>query len=405
MSKRTIMDIDVRDRQVLVRVDFNIPIEMGTERLTAYDHRLRATLPTIYYLLGSNARVILCSHIGRPNGRVVEDLRLAPVAQRLSTLLLRPVAYAEDCVGLKAEKAVSRMRSKDILLLENLRFNPGEESNDPDFAGALASLADVFVMEAFGVAHRAHASTIGLPRFLPSASGFLLQREIELLGGALNSPLRPFGAIMGGAKVSDKIPMIENLLDKVDHLFIGGGMAATFLRVLGHSTGNSRVEEDCLGVVDALLKQAEAREVSIHLPVDVVVAETFGTEAQHSLNVPVESIPEGWVIMDIGRRTVERYRGHLPLCKTIVWNGPMGVFEFPPFAEGTSKIAQTLATLNATTLVGGGSTAEAVEQLGLVDRMSHVSTGGGACLEFLEGKTLPGIAALPDKDSKDKSAL
>lgn len=405
MSKLTITDIDVRDRRVLLRVDFNVPIEVGAERLSAYDHRLRAALPTIYYLLGSNSQIILSSHLGRPEGKIIEDLRLAPIAQRLEALLLRPVSYARDSTGPIAEKAVSEMRPRDILLLENLRFNPNEENNDTEFARSLASLADVFIMDAFGVAHRSHASTTGVPQFLLSASGFLLQREIEIVGQALHAPSRPFAAILGGSKVSDKIRVIDNLLEKVDHLLIGGGMVATFLSAMGYNTGNSEIEKNCLEIAKRHLDQAKKRGVSIHLPVDVVVAETFGAEAQHSLNTPVDNIPQGWVIMDIGRQTIEQFNKLLSKSKTIMWNGPMGVFEFAPYARGTRKIAYTMANSNATTLVGGGSTAEAVEQMGLLDRMTHVSTGGGASLEFLKGNELPGVAALPDRDSKNRSEL
>jgi phosphoglycerate kinase len=296
------------------------------------------------------------------------------------------------------EEAVKNMQPQDVLLLENLRFHPGEEANDPAFAKALASLADVFVMDAFGVAHREHASVVGVTKYLPSGAGFLLQREIELLGRALNSPAKPFGAIFGGAKVSDKILVMEKLLEKLDAIFIGGGLVATFLHSLGYPTGASRVEIDRAPVAARMLKLAKEREIKVFLPVDVVVAESFKPDARHSINVHIEDIPPGWVIMDIGRRTLDLYKLELSKCKMVVWNGPMGVFEFPSFAQGTSKIAQTLANLNAITIVGGGSTAEAVEQLGLVYRMTHVSTGGGASMEFLEGRELPGIRALPDKD-------
>lgn len=398
MTKRTLMDINVQQQRVLVRMDYNIPIEAGTERIIAYDHRLRASLPTISYLMGSRSKIILCSHLGRPNGTVDEDLRLSPVAHRLSALLPRPVQYVDECIGPKAEQAVKHMSESEILLLENLRFDPGEEGNSSEFAHSLASLADVFIMDAFGVAHRSHASTVGVPSILPSASGFLLQREIDHLGRGLTSPQRPFGAILGGAKVSDKIKIVETLINNVDILFIGGSMATTFLHAKGYSIGSSGIETDCLDVVKSLLNLAKKNNVSIYLPTDVVIAEIGRSPAQHTQNVPVEEVPKGWAIMDIGRRTIDMFKEHILECQTIMWNGPMGVFEFPQFAEGTTVIAQTLASIPGTTLVGGGSTAEAVEQMGLVDRMTHVSTGGGASLEFLEGKKLPGIDVLPELD-------
>ncbi len=399
MAKRTLKDVDVRGKRVLVRVDFNVPIEQGVEALASYDHRLRATLPTIQYLLDQNSRIILCSHLGRPRGKVVEGLRMAPVGARLSALLSRPVENMVDCIGPEVKAAIATMSAGDIVMLENLRFHAGEEADDPEFARALASLADVFVMDAFAVAHRTHASTVGVPRYLPSVAGFLVQREMELMGKALESPAKPLAALLGGAKVSDKIMVLENLLDKVDRLFIGGGMAVTFLRALGHPTGASSVEEDKLDFASQLLHRAGDKGISVYLPQDVVISEKFGADSGRVRTASADEVPAGWYIMDIGARSVEDFAGGLRECKTVIWNGPMGVFEYPAFAQGTRQIGETLASLDATTIVGGGSTAEAVEELGLMDRMTHVSTGGGASLEFLEGKELPGIAALPDKDS------
>ena len=399
MAKRPLSDVDVRGKRVLVRVDFNVPIEQGIDALPSYDHRLRTTIPSIQYLIEQSSKIILCSHLGRPRGRVTEGLRMAPVGERLSVLLSRPVAIVKDCIGPEVEAAVAGLSEGGILMLENLRFHPGEEDNDPEFGKALAALADVFVMDAFAVAHRAHASTVGVPRRLPSAVGLLLQRELDIMGRALDSPERPLAAILGGAKVSDKITVMENLLGKLDRLFIGGGMAATFLKTLGHPTGASPVEEDKLGFASQLLRRAGDLGVPVHLPRDVVVSQEFSAESGVVRTANVSDVPSGWYIMDIGARSIEDFTGGLQGCRTVIWNGPMGVFEFPAFAEGTRRIGEVLASLDATTVVGGGSTVEAVEQLGLADRMTHVSTGGGASLEFLEGKVLPGIAALPDRDS------
>ena len=399
MAKRTLNDLDVKGKRVLVRVDFNVPIEQGVETLASYDHRLRATLPTIQYLLEQNSRIILCSHLGRPCGEVVESLRMAPVGERLSVLLARPVKSLKDCIGPKVEGTVAAMSAGDIVMLENLRFDSGEEENDPRFAEALASLAEVFVMDAFAVAHRTHASTVGVSGYLPSAAGLLVQREIELMGEALESPARPLAALLGGAKVSDKITVLENLLDRMDRLFIGGGMCVTFLRTVGYPVGASSVEDDKLDFAAQLLQRARDKGISVHLPEDVVVSEKFSADPRRVRTVPCDQVPSGWYVMDIGPRSVEGFISGLQGCKTVIWNGPMGVFEFPAFSEGTRRIGAALASLDATTVVGGGSTAEAVEELGLMDRMTHVSTGGGASLEFLEGKELPGIAALPDRDS------
>ena len=397
VARRTLQNIHVKGMRVLVRVDFNVPIEQGTESLASYDHRLRATLPTIQYLLEQPCKVILCSHLGRPKGKTVDELRLEPVGDRLSVLLGRPVKNLRECIGPEVETAIAGMSDGDVVLLENLRFDAGEEKNDSAFARALASLADVFVMDAFAVAHRAHASTVGIPRHLPSAMGYLTQREVEHLGRVLEAPAQPMAVVLGGAKVSDKILMLENLLSRMDRLFIGGCMAAIFLRALGHPTGASPVEEDRLDFAAGFLQRAHEKSISVHLPRDVVVASEFSAGSQEVRVVPADQVPDGWYIMDIGERSVEDFRAGLKACRTVIWNGPMGVFEFPPFAHGTRRIGEALASLDATTVVGGGSTAEAVEELGLMDRMTHVSTGGGASLEFLRGEELPGIAALPEE--------
>ena len=397
MTKRTLSQLDVAGKTVLVRVDFNVPIEQGIEAIANYDQRLRATLPTIEYLLERDCKVVLCSHLGRPRGKVDESLRLAPVGDRLAVLLNRPVRALNDCIGPEVAGAVSGMAAGEIVLLENLRFHAGEEKNDAAFAGELASLADCFVMDAFAVAHRAHASTVGLPQLLPSAMGLLTQREVESLGLTLARPERPLAALMGGAKVSDKILVLENLLSRLDHLFIGGGMAVTFLAATGKSTGASAVEADRLEFARDVLQRAERDSVAVHLPRDVVTADEFAPDPNAVTTRSVDDVPDGWYIMDVGPETAARYAAALGGCKTILWNGPMGVFEMERFSAGTRQVANGIAGRpGVTTVVGGGSTAEAVESLGLIDHMTHVSTGGGASLEFLEGRELPGIAALPD---------
>jgi len=398
VNKQTLEDIEVTGKRVLVRVDFNVPIEeQGVDKLPQYDQRIRASMPTIRYLLDHSARVVLCSHLGRPDGRVVEGLRMAPIAARLEALLGRPVKYVQDCIGPEVEKDVAALKPGEVLLLENLRFYPGETANDQMFARALASLADIFVMDAFAVAHRAHASTVGVPQHLPSVAGFLLAREIEVVGNVLGHPERPMGALLGGAKVSDKVQVLENLVPRVSVLLIGGGMGVTFLRALGLPTGRSQIEEDLLETATRVRHQALAKGITFHIPQDVVVAREFEPDAQPLGVFSAEEVPEDSYIMDIGPRTVEIYIRNLQRCRTILWNGPVGVFEFPAFAEGTTKLARAMASLDATTIVGGGSTAEVVEELGLADRFTHVSTGGGASLELLGGKELPGIAALANR--------
>lgn len=392
MNKKTVRDLDVHSRRALVRVDFNVPLAGGE---VADDMRIRAALPTIRFLQERGARLILMSHLGRPKGQVREDLRMAPVARRLGELLGVEVRYVPDCVGPEVEAEVERLRPGDVLLLENLRFNPGEKANDPEFARQLAGLADVYVNDAFGTAHRAHASVAGVPAYVPqAAAGFLMEKEIEFLGQALKSPDHPFVAIQGGAKISDKVDILERLLEQVDRLLIGGGMANTFLLAQGHEVGDSLVEAESLEAARVILERAGEK---MRLPVDVVIADRFDADADSRV-VPATAMPADWRILDIGPQTVEQFAGVLQDAKTVVWNGPMGVFEFPRFAEGTFAVARVLADLDAVTIVGGGDSAAAVRQAGLTDRMTHVSTGGGAAMEFLEGRILPGLAALPDKE-------
>ena len=397
MAKRRLDQLDVAGKRVLVRVDFNVPIDQGTEGISLYDQRLRATLPTIQYLVDQGSKIVLCSHLGRPNGEIVEELRLAPVGGRLAMLLERPVKSLPEVIGPAVAGAVSQMSPGDIILLENLRFHPGEEQNDGVFACELADTVDCFVMDAFAVAHRSHSSTEGITKFLPSAMGLLLQREVEAMGRALESPEKPLAALLGGAKVSDKMLLLDNLLEKLDHLLIGGGMCVTFLNALGFLTGASRVEEDRLDFARQIMDRAEAANIKVHLPGDVVIASEFAADPGDTDVVNVGDVPDGWYIMDIAPSSAQDFAEALSRCKTIIWNGPMGVFEMPKFSHGTRTVAEAIAGLSGvTTVVGGGSTAEAVEELGLMDKMTHVSTGGGASLEFLEGKELPGIAALPD---------
>lgn len=394
MEKQTVRDVPVQGKRVLVRVDFNVPLDKTGG--VADDTRVRAALPTIEYLQGQGAKVVLCSHLGRPDGKVVEALRLAPAARRLSELLGWPVATAPDCVGPEAEAPVAKLRAGEVLLLENLRFHPEEEQNDPAFAQALAKLADVYVNDAFGTAHRAHASTVGVASYLPAVAGFLMEKEINVLGQALGSPEHPFAAVLGGAKVSDKIKLVQSLLPKVDSLIIGGGMANAFLKAQDNDVGGSRVDEGDAKFAQTVLDEAITFSLRVLLPSDVVVAEKFEASAQHCA-VPVGQVLDRWLILDIGPDTRRAFAAEIQRCKTVLWNGPMGVFEWEAFAGGTRAVAQALAECGGTTIVGGGETAQAVENLGLSDKMTHVSTGGGASLEFLEGRTLPGVAALRDK--------
>jgi 3-phosphoglycerate kinase len=395
MEKRTVKDIDVNNKKVLVRVDFNVPLDKSTGEITD-DARIRAALPTIRYLIENKAIVILCSHLGRPKGEIKDELRLSRVGERLSALLNQTVKCAPDCIGPDVKQMVGNLQSGEILLLENLRFHPEETKNDPSFAKALADLAEVYVNDAFGTAHRAHASTAGVAEHLPAVSGFLMEKEIVFLSKALSDPARPFAMIVGGAKVADKIALLENIIEKVDLLIIGGGMANTFIKARGYDVGSSKVEDDQLDFARRIMESAQNKGVRLLLPVDGVAAAEFEADADHR-TVTVDSIPPGWLLLDIGPESLQRFKQELQSCKTIVWNGPMGVFEFPAFARGTTELATFIAELEATTIVGGGDSAWAVKQLGITDQMTHVSTGGGASLEFLEGKTLPGVAALLDK--------
>ena len=394
MAKATVRDIDVKGKRVLVRVDFNVPLD--AERNITDDTRIRAALPTIKYLLERGARVILASHLGRPKGQRKEEFNLAPVARRLEELLGQSVNKLDDCVGPQVEAGVRAMKDGDVILLENLRFHKEEEANDEGFAKALASLADTYVNDAFGAAHRAHASTAGVAEFVPGVAGFLMEKEIEVMGKALSAPERPFVAILGGAKVKDKVGVISNLIEKVDSLIVGGGMAYTFLKAKGLEIGKSIVDEEKLDLAKELMEKAKAKGVKFLLPVDVVVADRFAEDADAKV-VDVSEIPPDWQALDIGPKTREAFAREIADAKTVVWNGPMGVFEMKPFAEGTRRIAKALADSRAVTIVGGGDSAAAISEMGFADKMTHVSTGGGASLEFLEGKVLPGVAALKDK--------
>ncbi len=393
MAKKTIRDVDVQGKRVLMRVDFNVPMQDDT---ITDDRRIRAALPTIKHAIEAGGKVILMSHLGRPKGKPDDAFRLDPVAKRLSELLGQPVQKVDDCIGADVEQAVAKLEPGDVLLLENVRFYAQETDNDPEFAKALAALGDIFVNDAFGTAHRAHASTTGVADYLPAVSGFLMEKELEFLGGAVEEPKRPFVAILGGAKVKDKIAVIESLLNKVDTLIIGGGMAYTFLKAQGYEVGNSLLDGERLEFCRSIMAKAEEKGVELLLPVDVVAAKEYGPDAEHKV-VSSREMPADWEGLDIGPETAKRFSAAVKDAGTVVWNGPMGVFEFEAFAKGTLSVAQALADSSAVTIIGGGDSAAAVEQMGLADKMTHVSTGGGASLEFLEGKVLPGVAALDDK--------
>jgi len=395
MNKMTVRDIEVAGKRVLVRVDFNVPVDVKTGAITD-DSRIRASLPTIKYLLERKASVILMSHFGRPKGKVVDDMRLAPVAKRLSQILERPVKTTDECIGPEVEKSAKALKPGDVLLLENLRFHAEEEAGDADFAKALASLGDIYVNDAFGTSHRAHASISGIAKYLPAVAGFLLEKEINTLGGLIEKPAHPFTSLFGGAKVSDKVAILKNIMPRVNCLLIGGGMAATFLKAQSREVGTSLVENESIETAAGLLKEAEKSGVRLLLPVDAVVADELNGESKSAV-VAIDAIPRTKKIADIGPKTVEIFSRELKRSKTVFWNGPMGVHEIPQFAGGTQALAKLIAGLNATTVMGGGSTAEVIDALGLADKVTFVSTGGGASLEFLGGDELPGVAALRDK--------
>ncbi len=397
MDKITLRDIEVGGKRVLVRVDFNVPLD-EEGRVITDDSRIRAALPTIRYLIEQGARIILCSHLGRPKGRVVEKLRLAVVGQRLSQILGRQVVVTRDCIGSEVEKAIEKLKGGDVLLLENIRFHPEEEENDASFAQALAQLADIYINDAFGASHRTHASIVGITNYLPAVAGLLIEKELNVMDGILTNPAHPFVGLVGGAKVSDKIIVLENILDKVDSLLVGGGIAAALLKAKSYEVGLS-VKDGKLDFAVKLIEDVDRSRVRLLLPVDVVIADRLGAEAELR-TVAIEKIPSDWRIVDIGPLTIKYFAAELDGSKTVFWNGPMGVYEIPRFAQGTQAMARRLAGLDATTIIGGGSTAEVVIEMGLADKMTFVSTGGGASLRFLGGKTLPGVEALLDKGAK-----
>ncbi|CAM3281956.1 phosphoglycerate kinase [Sporolactobacillus spathodeae] len=395
MAKKTIRDIDVKGKKVFCRVDFNVPLDGTT---VTDDTRIRAALPTINYLIENGAKVILASHLGRPTAENKESLRMNPVAKRLGELLGKTVAKTDDVVGPEVEAAVAKLNEGDVLLLENVRFEKGEKKNDPELAKAFASLADVYVNDAFGSAHRAHASTEGITHYLPAVAGFLMEKELRVLAASLDNPQHPFTAIIGGAKVTDKIGVIENLLDKVDTLIVGGGLSYTFIKAQGHNIGNSLLDAEKIDMAKKFMETAKAKGVNFLIPVDATIADEF-SESANKKTVDTDSIPDGWMGLDIGPKTVALYADAIKKSKLVVWNGPMGVFEMDAYAKGTEAVAKALAEApDATTIIGGGDSAAAVEKFHLADKMSHISTGGGASLELMEGKVLPGVAALNDAE-------
>lgn len=393
LNKKTMKDIEVKGQRVFVRVDFNVPMADG---VITDDTRIRAAIPTIEYLVEQGAKVILASHLGRPKGEVKEEMRLTAVGVRLAELIGKPVTKLDESIGKEVEKAVTNMQDGDILLLENVRFHAGEEKNDPALAEAFSKLADVYVNDAFGAAHRAHASTEGIAKHVPAVSGFLMQKELDVLGKALSSPERPFTAIIGGAKVKDKIGVIESLLEKVDHLIIGGGLSFTFIKAQGYDIGKSLLEEDKIELAKSFIDKAKAKGVQLHMPIDAVVANEFSKDAETKI-VDVDAIPTDWMGLDIGPKTAANYAEVIQNSKLIIWNGPMGVFEMDKFASGTKTVAEAMANTAGYTVIGGGDSAAAVEKFDVADKMDHISTGGGASLELMEGKELPGIVALNDK--------
>lgn len=392
-EKKSVKDIDVKGKRVFVRVDFNVPMEEGK---VTDDTRIRAALPTIQYLIAEGAKVILASHLGRPKGEVKEELRLTAAGERLAELLGKDVQKLSESVGENVEQVVATMQEGDVVLLENVRFHAGEEKNDATLAQQFASLADVYVNDAFGAAHRAHATTAGIANYLPAVSGFLMQKELDVLGKALSNPERPFTAIIGGAKVKDKIGVIDHLLEKVDHLIIGGGLSYTFTKAQGYEIGTSLLEEDKIELAASFIKKAEEKGVNLHMPIDAVVADEFSKDANTKV-VSIDEIPADYMGLDIGPKTAAKYAEVIQASALIIWNGPMGVFELAPFAEGTKAVANAMAQTEGYTIIGGGDSAAAVEKFEVADQMSHISTGGGASLEFMEGKELPGVVALNDK--------
>ncbi len=394
MNKKSIRDIDVKGKKVFCRVDFNVPMSDGQ---VTDDTRIRAALPTIQHLSEQGAKVILASHLGRPKGKVVEEMRLSAVATRLSELIGKPVKKTDEAYGPEVEQEIAQMQDGDLLLLENVRFYPGEEKNGPDLAKSFAALADVYVNDAFGAAHRAHASTEGIAHHIPAVAGFLMEKELEVLGKALSNPERPFTAIIGGAKVKDKIGVIDNLLEKVDNLIIGGGLAYTFVKAQGYEIGKSLLEEDKIDLAKSFIEKAKEKGVNFYMPIDTVVANEFSPDAEAKVG-DIDQIPADWQGLDIGPKTSAQYRDVIQNSKLVIWNGPMGVFEYEKFADGTKGVADALAGAeNTYTVIGGGDSAAAVEKFNVADKMDHISTGGGASLEFMEGKELPGVAALNDK--------
>ncbi|OCS91650.1 phosphoglycerate kinase [Caryophanon latum] len=393
LAKKSIQDVELQGKRVFVRVDFNVPMEDGS---ITDDTRIRAAIPTIQALVDQGAKVILASHLGRPKGEVNEDMRLTAAGERLAQLMNKDVNKLDESIGEVVEAAIANMNDGDIVLLENVRFHKGEEKNDEELAKAFANLADVYVNDAFGAAHRAHATTEGIAKHIPAVSGLLMQKELEVLGKALSAPEKPFTAIIGGSKVKDKIGVIENLLNEVDHLLIGGGLSFTFVKALGYEIGNSLLEEDKIELAKSFIEQAKAKGVQLHLPIDAVVAKEFSKDAETQV-VDIDAIPEGWMGLDIGPKTVAQFEEVIKSSKLIIWNGPMGVFEMDKFANGTRSVAEAMATTTGYTIIGGGDSAAAVEKFNVADDMNHISTGGGASLELMEGKDLPGIVALNDK--------
>ncbi|WP_345242574.1 phosphoglycerate kinase [Pontibacillus salipaludis] len=392
-EKKTIQDVEVKGQKVFCRVDFNVPMQDGE---VTDDTRIRAALPTIQHLIEQGAKVILASHLGRPKGEAVDELRLDPVAKRLSDLLGQTVTKTDEAYGSEVDKAISEMENSDVLLLENVRFYPGEEKNDAELAKEFANLADLYVNDAFGAAHRAHASTEGIAQHLPAVAGFLMEKELRVLGNALKDPERPFTAIIGGAKVKDKIGVIDHLIDKVDNLIIGGGLAYTFVKAQGYEIGQSLLEEDKIDLAKQYMEKAKEKGVNFYMPQDVIVGDDFSNDANTQV-VNIDSIPADWEAMDIGPKTVELYADIVKSSKLVIWNGPMGVFELETFANGTKGVAEALGQTEGYSVIGGGDSAAAVEKFGYADQMDHISTGGGASLEFMEGKDLPGVVALNDK--------